>query len=257
MITDFVTSKDNLQITYTKHGDGPALLLLHGYSNDKTVWVSTGWVERLQSDFTVITVDLRGCGESGKVREAGAYSLENHLNDIYAVADACGFETFSLWGWSFGATIGLHLAARSQRVRRVVAAGTYFGPIFTEDYVRRNLEEIEVLARAKAEGTLHQLDVLSGRKRFAERTDLEVYKARLKGCLSWPGVQPEEINCPVLVYTGTSDGGVLEKLQQQRGAIKEAGLKLHIFDDLNHYQLISEAKAVFSVVSSFLKDGLL
>ncbi|MFB0537713.1 MAG: alpha/beta fold hydrolase [Anaerolineae bacterium] len=255
MNTNFVTSSDRFQIAYDVHGSGPALLLLHGFSNDRTIWSAHEWIDRLQQQFTVITMDLRGCGESTGVTNPAAYAVEHHLADLHAVTDACGFDQFRVWGWSFGATIGLHLASRSPRVMQAVIAGTYFGRIFTEAYIQRQLTQIEPLARAQAEGKLDQLDLPPETRAFAARTNLPVYLARLKGLSSWPSVEPQDVQCPMLVYTGTADGNVVVQLQEQRAAIEAAGLQLHIFDELNHIQLLSQQDTVFPVIQAFFKSS--
>lgn len=252
MDTKFITSSDGFQIAYDIHGSGPALLLLHGFSNNRRIWSTYEWIRRLQSQFTVVTVDLRGCGESTGTTDPTAYTIENHIADIHAVKNACEVDQFRVWGWSFGATIGLHLAARSSRLARVVIAGTYFGRIFTEAYVQARLAEIEPLVQAQAEGKLDQLDLSPQAQAFWAQTNLPVYQARVKGLASWPGVEPQDVQCPALVYTGTADGNVVVQLQKQRATIEAAGLQLQVFNELNHFQLISEADTVYPVIRSFL-----
>ena len=51
-------------IAYEVHGTGPALLLLHGFSHDRCLWSKHGWIAHLQPAFTVLTMDMRGCGAS-------------------------------------------------------------------------------------------------------------------------------------------------------------------------------------------------
>src|SRR5437016_424051 len=221
----FATSSDGVRIAYEVHGTGPALLLLHGFSNDRRLRTKHGWIARLQPAFTVITMDMRGCGDSDAPLAPDAYQVDQHLADVYAVADACHVDRFRLWGWSFGGTLGLHLAARSPRLHRAVIAGTYFGRLFTEAYVQRRLAEAVQ----------------------------PVWRARWQGSQSWPGVEPEDIQCPTLVYTGTGDGNVVGQLQQQRTAIETAGVCLHVFPNLSHGGLVSALEVVAPIMLPFLK----
>lgn len=99
MTTQFATTTDGFQIAYDLQGTGPALLLVHGFSNNRTLWQQHGWVEQLQHGYTVITVDLRGCGESTATTEPTDYTHTAHLADIEAVLDACDLSTGAgLWG---------------------------------------------------------------------------------------------------------------------------------------------------------------
>ena len=52
-------------INLVKGGDGPPLLLLHGYPQSHMMWHKIA--PRLAEDFTVVVPDLRGYGDSSKV----------------------------------------------------------------------------------------------------------------------------------------------------------------------------------------------
>jgi pimeloyl-ACP methyl ester carboxylesterase len=224
--TMFATSSDGVRIAYEVRGTGPALLLLHGFSNDRCLWSKHGWIAHLQPAFTVLTMDMRGCGASDAPLAPHAYQVEQHLADVSAVIDACNIDQFRLWGWSFGGTLGLHLATRSPRLQRAVIAGTYFGRLFTAAYVERRLTEAVQ----------------------------PVMRARWQGVQSWPSVEPEDIQCPMLVYTGTANGNVMGHLQQQRVAMEAAGVRLHILSNLTHGGLVSAAGIVAPLVLPFLQS---
>jgi pimeloyl-ACP methyl ester carboxylesterase len=218
-----VASPDGTRISFEVEGDGPPLLLLHGFSNDRTMWSRIGWVGRLRADFTVITMDIRGCGDSEKPELAAAYSLDRHLADIKAVLSSCGVGRPVVWGWSLGATIALHFAKRGEPVA-TVASGSYFGPIFTPTYVESWLAD--------------------------SSTELE--RARWQGLGTWPAVGAAEVRGRLLVCTGTRDGNVVSKLEDQRDSIEAMGGRLHVFSGLNHIELITVTKSVAPVIEAFL-----
>ena len=249
MTTQFANSVHDFQIAYERQGAGPALLLVHGFNNERTMWQEYGWIAQLQDAFTVITMDLRGCGESTASHQPDHYTLAAHLADVEAVLDACGVDRFCYWGWSFGATIGTHLAVQSDRLQRAVIAGTYFGPIF-DAWHDDNLE-IAYIAKAKREGRLAELGLVEGKRQFAEAMDLDLFWARRYGAEQWPAVEPAALRCPTLVYTGSNDGRVVEVLREQQAKIEAAGQRLHIFDGFDHMQLVSERATVTPLVTAF------
>ena len=54
--------RDGVAIHYEVHGQGPAILLSHGYSATCRMW--DGQIEALRDRFQVIVWDMRGHGES-------------------------------------------------------------------------------------------------------------------------------------------------------------------------------------------------
>ena len=175
------------------------MALLHGFGNDRRTWHDTGWVQRLSGDHTVITVDLRGCGETSVFADPVRYAPVAHLDDLHGIADACGVDRSALVGFSWGATITRNIAALSDRVTRAVMIGTYFGTIFTDEY------------RAKL------LEPYSGDP---------IMTARIQGTPAWDGVEPADLRCPALIVAGTDDGNVVKVLTTQRAAIEAAGFTL-------------------------------
>ncbi len=79
--------------------------------------------------------------------------------------------------------------------------------------------------------------------------------SRANSMHTWPGVEPHELQRPVLVYTGTNDGNVIDKIEARRADIEAAGVRLHIFDGLNQLGLVSQIDTVLPRVLPFLRDS--
>jgi haloacetate dehalogenase len=91
-------------------GEGPGLLLLHGYPQTGVMWHRVA--PRLAERFTTVVPDLRGYGASGK--PAGApggslYSKRVMAADQVAVMRKLGFERFAVVGHDRGARVGHRL----------------------------------------------------------------------------------------------------------------------------------------------------
>lgn len=152
-----------------------------------------------------------------------------------------------------GGTIGTHFAAQTDRVKRASIAGTYFELNLSQGHWHDDNVEIARIAKATREGTLDALNLDEGRRRFAESMDLDRIWARRYAMESWPAVQPVDLRCPILIYSGTNDGQIVEMLRQQRAVIEEAGQTLHIFEGFDHLQLVSERAVIMPIIQSFLQ----
>ncbi len=73
-------------------GDGPPLLLVHGWPQTWYAWRLV--MPALARDFTVIAPDQRGCGLSGKPEDG--YDTGTLADDLAALMDALGHERFAV-----------------------------------------------------------------------------------------------------------------------------------------------------------------
>ncbi len=251
MGTLYTNSPDGVRIAHDRSGSGPTLLLLHGLSGSRQRWHEAGYIEPLSQHFTVITVDVRGHGESDRPTDAAAYAEEFIVADILAVADANGADHFSLWGHSYGATIARQLAATTNRVTGAVMAGGVFGAVYTQEDVDPIVAELTPLADAQAAGTLEQLVISPEEREEAATYPFATVIAALQSLVHWRPIQPNQIQSPLLIYTGTKDH-VVERLESQRAAIEAAGQQLLVFDGLDHIQLVDARETILPLVLPFL-----
>jgi pimeloyl-ACP methyl ester carboxylesterase len=99
-------------------GGDPPLVLLHGLSANAHEFgglIAAG----LNPAFRVVAPDLRGRGQSD--RPASGYRMADHAADVLALLDALGLDRVVLGGHSFGAYLGIYLAAlHPARVSRLI-----------------------------------------------------------------------------------------------------------------------------------------
>ena len=109
-------------VHWSSTGEGPALVLLHGLGGDRAFWAAE--LPQLRDDFQVITVDLRGSGDT-PVTDDG-HSMATLADDVCAVLDVAGVESAHVVGFSMGGLVAQALAVRHPgRVERLVLASTY------------------------------------------------------------------------------------------------------------------------------------
>lgn len=114
---------DGVTLAWSAAGnpDHPAVIMTHSLGCDSTMWQAQ--VEGLADSFRVITLDMRGHGQSEA--PPGPYSLDMLGADVVAVADAAGVAEFSICGNSIGGIIALWVAINHpRRIRSLIASST-------------------------------------------------------------------------------------------------------------------------------------
>lgn len=115
-----------VRIHYQVEGDGPPLVLQHGFLQSIEDWHECDYVDALKRDYRLILVDARGHGASDKPHEPGAYPLENRVGDVVTVLDALAIQKAHFWGYSMGGWIGFGMAIFvPRRVDRIVIGGQH------------------------------------------------------------------------------------------------------------------------------------
>jgi pimeloyl-ACP methyl ester carboxylesterase len=108
LTTQYINLGD-AQIAYREHGSGPTLILLHGNSESKNIFIQ----HQLKhfDAFHTIAIDSRGHGESQS--KDTDYSIEQYSNDVIEVCKAKGITRASVVGYSDGGNIALFLAQKA------------------------------------------------------------------------------------------------------------------------------------------------
>lgn len=107
--TRLIEVADGVRLHTAVGGEGPAVVLLHGFPQTHLMWRHVA--PALAGQHTVICPDLRGYGASSKPEAAGedTYSKRTMATDIVRLADALGHDRFTLVGHDRGA----HVAFRA------------------------------------------------------------------------------------------------------------------------------------------------
>lgn len=114
MATEIETGRAEVNgqtIAYTQQGSGPAVLLLHGFPQTRAMWDAVA--PRLAEQFTVVTADLRGYGDSSKPDDMTAMSFREMGADQVALMRSLGHESFHLVGHDRGARTAHRMALDS------------------------------------------------------------------------------------------------------------------------------------------------
>jgi pimeloyl-ACP methyl ester carboxylesterase len=249
--------RDGVRIHYDVTGDGPALLLTHGYSATGEMW--RGQLGALSPYFKVITWDMRGHGASDYPQDQAAYSEAATVADMAALLDAVGAERAVVGGLSLGGYMSLAFhRAHPERTRALLIIDT--GPGYKNDQARDgwNANAIRRAERLEAEG-LGDLSKAGAEVRQARHRDATGLARAARGMLTQHDARVIEslpaIAVPSIVIVGADDTPFLAASDYM--AAKIPGAKKVVIENAGHSANIDQPQAFNTALLAFLKDTAL
>lgn len=225
-------------LAFHEFGTGPAVLLLHGFPLDHTIWERQ--VDRLAAHHRVILVDLPGMGKSRPLPAAEVPTIALIAEQVFALMDARKLGEAAVVGHSMGGYIALAMAQMAPwRVTGLALVGTQALPDSPEARTRR----IAMIRQMQEQGTGAVAEAMLD-KLFApslpadsplraqvdamiRRSSVQGLKAALLAMAHRPDMSASlyDIAVPTLILTGTEDQATPpERSEAMAEAIPDAEL---------------------------------
>jgi pimeloyl-ACP methyl ester carboxylesterase len=258
MLDRAISGEEGVAIHYEVTGDGPALILTHGYSSTGEMWA--GQIAPLSQHFKVITWDMRGHGRSDYPDDQAAYSEAATVADMAALLDAVGARDAIVGGLSLGGYMSLAFhATHPERTRALLIIDT--GPGYKNDQARDgwNANAVARAERFEADG-FGDLSRASAEVRLARHRDASGLARAARGMLTQKNARVIEslpaIAVPAVVIVGAKDAPFLAASDYM--AAKIPGAKKVVIPDAGHSANIDQPAAFNAALLDFLNSaGLL
>lgn len=143
----YFKSEDGLSIHYEVEGEGPEVVMVHGWESSlQRGWRSKGVTDALKTENRCVMIDCRGHGESDKPHDPKMYGARM-LSDIVEMMDHLGIDRANVLGYSMGSHLTLNLLlGHPERVRSAILGGHGLrDPIQTEGEERYGKRMVEAL----------------------------------------------------------------------------------------------------------------
>jgi pimeloyl-ACP methyl ester carboxylesterase len=206
---------NGIPIGYEDVGSGPAIVLIHGFPHDRSLWASQ--LGALPVPMRTLACDLRGFGESGGT----ATSVDDYANDIAALMRGLGISNAVVAGVSMGGYIAFALWRRHRAlVRALVLCDTRAGADDEKGRAKRD-EQIALVNERGSEVLADQLiagmvgkSTREQRPEMTERVHAMIERAPVRavvGALTALRDRPDStsllpsISVPTLITVGDED----------------------------------------------------
>lgn len=255
-----------------QHGQGQALLLLHGFSGNHEQWFP--FIESWSQHAQLILIDLLGHGLTDAPSEYDRYSSEHTVSDIVAILDHLQVESAILLGYSMGGRIALSMAnLASSRVAGLILESTSPGLSTSEERIARVTSDEALAARIEERGIdwfadyWAELPLFASLKQLSTKEQLLIDQQRrsnsplglansLRGIGT--GAQPSwwdtlpTITQPVLLIVGEQDEKFRHIATMMMSQMRHAELQLELVSEAGHNVHMEQPNKFDTIVKRYL-----
>jgi pimeloyl-ACP methyl ester carboxylesterase len=275
-VSDTYRLSDGVEITATVRGDGPGLLLTHGWPHSRAVWSSV--IDELAGEFTVVAPDLPGIGGS---TAPAAYDADAIARSFDALCGTVGLSDYAVMAIDAAVAPATMLALTSpHRVRRAVlmegllpgvpgaedflAGGPpwWFGFHSVPGFAERVLagHEAEYVGFFLDNGTVHGIDDSTRAAMIAAHTGterlahgLEYYRALALSAEQFATAsRTTRLTVPALVLGSAPVGDALARQVNTLGD----HVTSHQLDDCGHIIPLDAPRRLLDVAAPFLRGRM-
>jgi pimeloyl-ACP methyl ester carboxylesterase len=253
-------------------GQGPAVLLLHGFPDNHSVW-RLQIAALLDAGYRVIAPDLRGYGRSDAPSAVSAYSIDHLQLDVIGLLDALAIDKAVLVGHDWGAVVAWQVAINApERVHSLVALSVGHPAAFLDAGLSQRLRSLYMVvfqARGLAERLLTFNDWFFMRQFTRDRVQiagwlldfsdrrrvtaaLNYYRANLKLALRrhWP-----KVAVPVLGIWSSADPALTEAQMRGSARFVAAPFRYERIDGAGHWLQLEAPDRVNALLLGFLGEA--
>jgi pimeloyl-ACP methyl ester carboxylesterase len=221
-------------IRYQVWGQGPPVLLIHGFGETLESWHRADVVRALSPHFQVIAMDVRGHGRSSKPHDLKSYGAELSA-DVARLLRHLGTTKAHIVGYSMGALVALDFAALYQeQALSVVLGGAGWNPPETLDDFRQQAEAYE-----------------QGRVPVRDGDDAKALAALLRGLRVLSEEEVRRIRVPMAALIGANDR-FMATVQRLSGVLPS--LQVRVIPDVDHATAPGHPKFAEALVAFLLKQ---
>ena len=265
-----ILSVNGLRMHVMSAGEGPAVLLLHGFPDTHIVWrKQVGPLVR--AGYRVIAPDLRGYGRSDAPEAVSAYRIEHLVADMLALLDTMGVRKTRIVGHDWGALIGWLLCMQApQRVEQYVALSAGHPAAFARAGILQHLRSSYMLwfmTPLLAEKTLMAGDFCAMRHFTSERTQLAHWRrhlrepGRLTAALNYYRAnvphgfslvsKTEPVKVPVMGVWGDRDPALTEEQMRDSSGYVAETFRYERIEGADHWLQLTAADRVNALLLDF------
>lgn len=271
-----------LQIHYVTAGEGPLVILLHGFPQFWYAWRHQ--IPALAKRFKVVAPDLRGYGNTDKLPDIDDYAMHNLSKDILGLMECLGYKKAHIVGHDWGGAVAWDIAinhpealdklviinsphpqiiARALKTNFRQIGKSWYMFVFQIPHLPEFLfkqfssQFIKGILRGKAirkeAFTDEDLDryLFEIEKPYAFPSALNYYRAAFKS--RGKKRENKKITAPTLIIWGEGDTALGKELTYNMDPLFKAPFRIHYIPNCSHWVQEEQPEAVNKLLLDFLQ----
>ena len=263
---------NGLDYFYQVHGDGPPLVLLHGFTGS-----SVNWQEHrrpFSNQHQVLTIDLPGHGRTSSPPTPDRYTMQAVSKDLISIFEFLNLSAVNLLGYSMGGRLALYVATTHPSfLHSLILESTSPGLETTTQRLARIDNDGHLADKIEAYGIpafvehWQRLPLFATQKRMPEEIRNRLNNQRLSnnasglanslrgmgtGCQPSLWSQLDTIHLPVLLLAGGLDEKYAALARQMEASLPKA--QLRVITDSGHNIHLEKPESFTGHVLAFLSE---
>ena len=271
MTNEFMQSINGVQYHVRVNGEGPPILLLHGFTGSMNTW--DAFIRDYEHNFKIISVDLLGHGLTDAPNDSTRYEMHKAAKDIKDLLLSLNIGSANILGYSMGGRLALGFAVYyPEFVQSLILESSSPGLEDEKERKVRMDSDAQLARRIGDQGIVRfvneweKIPLFSSQKKLPDYKKAEIRKERLSqkslglqnsllgmGTGSQPSFWNElkNMNFPVLLLAGELDKKFVQLAHKMHKLLNLS--QLETINDTGHAIHVEEPKIFGRIVSEFIR----
>jgi pimeloyl-ACP methyl ester carboxylesterase len=251
---------------YQKKGNGPSILLIHGFGEDAMIW--THQIACLQEQYTVIIPDLPGSGKSNL--PSTELSIELLADFVFEIVEQEQISLVILLGHSMGGYITAAFAKKYPD--RLLGIGFIHSSVYADDDLKKEtrLKSIQLIERGEEEKIeflkIAIPNLYAEHSKLNKKPDINqhltnafsISSSTLIAYTKAMMMRPDntqvltELNNPILFVVGNEDKAVSPKDNFKQSALAKDCF-IYLLPNVGHMAMVEDKDNLQKIINRFLE----
>lgn len=180
----YIRVPDNIKYYIHIEGEGPPVVLLHGFTGSHSTWRAL--TDELHQQYQTIAIDLLGHGRSDCPENKDRYRMDRTIEDLFYIINELKLESIRLVGYSMGGRVAIAFALTYPKlVKQLIVESSSPGLSLSSEREARVASDNSLATRIEQDGLAWfarywgDIPLFASQKQLSKETQQQLVESRL------------------------------------------------------------------------------